>query len=55
MNYVVGRGKDNQKDDIMSLVEQYRINFPENRTIEDLLREQKEIAALKEEIKRLTQ
>lgn len=55
MNYVVGRGKENQKEDIMSLVEQYRITFPENRTMEDLLKEQREISALKDEIKRLTQ
>lgn len=54
MNYVVARGKESQKDDIMSFVEQYRITFPENRTMEDLLREQREIASLKEEIKRLT-
>jgi hypothetical protein len=39
MNYVVGRGKETQKDDIMSFVDQYRITFPENRTMEDLLRE----------------
>lgn len=54
MNYLAGRGKETQKDDIMRLVEQYRITFPENRTMEDLLREQREIAALKEEIKHLT-
>ena len=54
MNYLAGRGKETQKDDIMRLVEQYRITFPETRTMEDLLREQREIAALKEEIKHLT-
>jgi hypothetical protein len=55
MNYLVGRSKDSEKDDIRTTLEKYTILFPENRTMEDLLKEQREIAALREQLNRLTQ
>jgi hypothetical protein len=43
MNFIVSRSKDAEKEDIRQLLDKYLIKFPENRTMENLIKEQKEI------------
>lgn len=47
MNYLVGRSKDTEKDEIKGILQQYQITFPTNRVMEDLLAEQRQIETLK--------
>ena len=55
MNYLVGRSKESDHEEIKRILDQYVIVFPENRIMEDLIKEQREMEELKKEVSRLSQ
>lgn len=53
MNYLVGRSKEVDKEEVRKVLEKYQFIFPTNRIMDDLLKEQREIEELRREIKRV--
>lgn len=53
MNFLVSRSKEGEREDMRELVEQYRVRLGESRSVEEQMREQREIMRLKREVELL--